>query len=738
MKAHRFILLFVVLLFCCRPLTVKADNTDKRGKLIVFFIDRISLYDIINTPTENIDYLASIGGIGLMTINTGGTRSQRDTYLSMGAGQAVIGSDNSNLGLNAQEHYQGEKAADIYKRITGDQCSEQACVNLGIAQTIRNNFNKPYSVTIGALGSTLMNAGLTPAVIGNCDTADEHKRYITSFLMNNQGIVPVGMVDKSYLYADNYRPFALRTDYNILYNYVNKALTVADIVAVQLGDTSRAEDFRYTATDEMNSFYKELAIKEADSFIGKVVKQLDLEKDLVMVVSPLNPAKELAINNRLTPIIIAGKGYERGFLSSASTKRQGLVSGHDIGATILSYFNLEKQYGENGNKIVSYASEKGLADLSAFNKELVEIFNQRGFLLRNYVFAQILLLLSALYIIIYKGRYFDLAYMGIFFLLSLPLSYLILPLFHHPSLIITFIISWTLAGLIGLGLYNIKLDMIYKIIIISLTTVSLLLLDQILGASLIKGSPLGYDAISGARFYGIGNEYMGILVGATTIACGGLLEKTSSVKHRTRVKALIFILPSLVLIILAYPGLGANVGGTIAAGISFASLFILTRKNKITVKHLIYIGLFTALIVVSIFLIDSLRAIDNQSHMGQTVNLLKQKGIYEFFNIVKRKISMNIKLLKYTIWARVLILSLLTMAVLVFRPVGVARKIKKAHPDMIKGLASGIIGAISALLVNDSGVVAAATAMIFIVLPFILLVCKHLESRKKDTMETIS
>ncbi len=126
MKAHRFILLFVVLLFCCRPLTVKADNTDKRGKLIVFFIDRISLYDIINTPTENIDYLASIGGIGLMTINTGGTRSQRDTYLSMGAGQAVIGSDNSNLGLNAQEHYQGEKAADIYKRITGDQCSEQA------------------------------------------------------------------------------------------------------------------------------------------------------------------------------------------------------------------------------------------------------------------------------------------------------------------------------------------------------------------------------------------------------------------------------------------------------------------------------------------------------------------------------------------------------------------------------------------------------------------------------------
>ena len=99
---------------------------------------------------------------------------------------------------------------------------------------------------------------------------------------------------------------------------------------------------------------------------------------------------------------------------------------------------------------------------------------------------------------------------------------------------------------------------------------------------------------------------------------------------------------------------------------------------------------------------------------------------------------MNIKLLKYTIWARVLIISLLTMAVLVFRPVGVARKIKKAHPDMIKGLASGIIGAISALLVNDSGVVAAATAMIFIVLPFILLVCKHLESRKKDTIETIS
>ena len=34
----------------------------------------------------------------------------------------------------------------------------------------------------------------------------------------------------------------------------------------------------------------------------------------------------------------------------------------------------------------------------------------------------------------------------------------------------------------------------------------------------MRYSPLGYDPVGGARFYGIGNEYMGVLVGSSILA----------------------------------------------------------------------------------------------------------------------------------------------------------------------------------------------------------------------------
>ena len=52
-----------------------------------------------------------------------------------------------------------------------------------------------------------------------------------------------------------------------------------------------------------------------------------------------------------------------------------------------------------------------------------------------------------------------------------------------------------------------------------------LVVDVLLGAPIIKNSILGYDPIVAARFYGIGNEYMGVLIGTTLIGTTGLLDR---------------------------------------------------------------------------------------------------------------------------------------------------------------------------------------------------------------------
>mgnify|MGYP003730936325 CR=1 FL=1 len=700
---------------------------EERGKAVIVFIDRVSLDDIIEAEMPNLDHLISFGGIGLMTTNTGGSRSQRDAYLTMGASARAIGSEKSILSLNATEKYHDTLASDLYRCITGGTCQDTAVVNLGIPQIIRNNESKPHTVKIGALGTALRDAGLIPAVIGNCDTPSELKRYLPGFLMDDRGIVPLGYVDSDYLEHDPLRPFGIKTNYEILIERTEDLWDKCDVLAIQLGDTSRAEDFRYEASDKMNKAYKRLALEEGDAFLGRLLDKLNLDTDMIIVLSALNPASDLSENNRLSPVIIAGRGFCKGLLSSASTKRKGIVTNMDIGPTVLGFFGMDKLAVQNGSPIAALPDSGTLEDLFRFNKRLVEIYNQRGFLLRSYVLAQIVVMIGALLIILYNRRYIGLVYAGVFFLLCIPVSYLLLPLFHRPELAGSFILSWLLSAVLTVVLYFFRTNTIKKIMVISIATAGSIILDQLAGGPLIKGSPLGYDAISGARFYGIGNEYMGILLGAVCAGCGAMLESGDRTLHRAAI-----LLPLLTLTVMGYPSYGANVGGTVSAGLAFASLYVLARKGRISLRHVLPIGLFAGAAVTLIFFIDSVRAVDSQSHLGQTISLIQANGIYELFNIVYRKVSMNIKLFKYTIWTRVFLLSLISMVILLFRPIGIVKNTAKQYPMAIKGLTAGIIGSIAALLTNDSGIVAAATTMVFTAPPFILLVCDCLRAEQQD------
>jgi hypothetical protein len=721
-----FVFLFIGL---TRADTCLKPDTSESGKTLLIVIDRIGLADLLQADTPNIDALLEKGGVALMTTNTGGSRSQRDAYLTMGAGTRVAASDKSPLAFQVDENFQGNKASDLYFQMTGFHPPENAIVNLGFVQTVRNNNRRPYTVNIGALGTALRNAGIRSAVIGNCDTPGENKRYLVSLMMDDQGIVPAGYLDRSFLITDYSRPFGIRTDYNKLMQYVDQLWDTTHVFAIQLGDTSRAEDFRYEATDAMNEHYKRTAIEESDAFIGNLIKRINWEQDRILIVTPLNPASDLAENNRLTPVIMAGHGITKGLLSSGSTQRAGIITNLDIGATILSSYNIPAYGGQLGARIYPTTKKMEVSELLEYNIRLKEVHNQRTPLLRSYVAAIIILLTASLTSIFLFRKLIAQACVFLQFIMAVPIAYLLLPLFHQPTFIVSMLLSWLLAvaitGLIGVWKQKtlIKTGALCTVIII------LLIADQLTGEHLISHSPLGYDIISGVRFYGIGNEYMGILIGAVCTGAGVVCELWS---RKNRAGSIWFIFPIFLvcILLLAHPGLGANVGGTISILAAFASFVILNWHGKIRLWHIMAVGFTTALFILMLFLFDSSRPVDSQSHMGQTLLLIRQNGIPELFLIAKRKIEVNLRLFRYTVWTRVFLLSLLSMVLLLFRPVGIFRDIANNNPYFVKGIASGVIGCITALLVNDSGIVAAGTSMIFIAPPALLVVINYLPDRK--------
>jgi len=101
--------------------------------------------------------------------------------------------------------------------------------------------------------------------------------------------------------------------------------------------------------------------------------------------------------------------------------------------------------------------------------------------------------------------------------------------------------------------------------------------------------------------------------------------------------------------------------------------------------------------------------------------LVSREGIKEVVGIIIRKGSMNLKLLRWSLWSRILLVFLSLMIFLFFHPPGQLRRIKNRYPKLSNGFTGIIVGSVTAILVNDSGVVAGATTLIYAGIPLLLL-----------------
>lgn len=697
----------------------------EKGKVVLVALDRIGWKDIKEASTPNIDRLMEIGAIGLMTTNTAGSRSCNNLYVTMGAGARIIGSSNSPLAFSTDDVYQGQKVAHLYYQITGRRLEAGSIASIGIAAVYRNNANRPYPVKVGALGTALAQNGYKVAVIGNSDTPEKQQRYLASMMMDDKGVVPLGDVGEWLNVKDGTRPFGIRVDFGRMAQAVERIWDEADVIAVEWGDTYRAEAYRHMVMDDMLEEHRRKALEDGDAFIGWLMERLDMDKDLIIVFTALGPLRDLQVNNRLTPVIMAGKGVRKGWLTSASTHRMGVVTNLDVGVTVLDFFGIPPLPEQGGAPMRSVYNDSGLDGIMAFNQRLVEIFNQRPFLIRGFVFCIIAVVAGSLVVLLFKRKYLRAIKFCLLFAMLVPFTYLVLPLVHQSSLAVAALMATAFTLLFAAVIWKLIPGMLDKIMTICLMMTGALLLDQWTGAKLIQGSPLGYDVISGARFYGIGNEYMGALVGAACIGTAAAVERLRL--QRGIILGGAAVLLAVVLAVLALPWWGTNVGGAITAFAAFGVFIMLMAGLRITWKRIAVLSVALVIAIVGLFILDSFRAVESQSHIGQTVKLIRENGVQELFNIAYRKISMNIRLFRYTIWTRVFLSSLLSMVILFYRPKGIFKDVKERYPSLYYGFISGVVGSAVAFAVNDSGIVAAATCMIYVGLSFIFVIAQQIE-----------
>ncbi|MGB9780049.1 hypothetical protein [Caldanaerobacter sp.] len=711
MKVSKRALIAVLLLLLSLQIFLpKPAYGENHKKAIIFIVDRVNLKDYLSNDLPAIKFLIEKGTYSLMTVNSDGAKTPENVYVTLGSGTRAVGSEKAFLNFNTLELvYGGETAGTIFERNTGLKPSPHNIVNLDIAQIQRNNLTRNHIIVPGAMGSLLKEKGKKIAVLGNEGNTLEAKRYAPLIFMDKRGIVEFGDVSDSSLKRDIKRPFGISTDYEYLYKKYLEVKDKADLIVFQLGDTFRANEYQRFALDRVNDRYREKALKEVDNFIGKILKD-GQPNTLYILLTPLPPSKDLSLKSYIVPFVIFGPGFTEGYAVSDTTRRTGIVSNLDFMPTILKYFDIPIPAYVTGHPVYSSGVKGSVQFLLEEGERLVFNYSSRPIFLKAYGYFQIAtFIILAIGLFLIKKHFYYEKYL-LFFISVVPLSFLLLPLFDYYTFFkSTFFLIGLSIGITAL-LAGLSRSSYYFYFLISFITITFLVIDLVTGQYLLKNSLLSYDVIAGARFYGIGNEYMGVLIGATLCFAAFLFERFSKRWALFMISALYI----LVLFLMASPSFGAKVGGAITGFAVFSVSILLFKGIKVDWKRVIAIVLSIVVILLGLFYVDYLKPFSYQTHMGQTFALVKSHGIGALFQIFARKLLMNYKLIKNSIWSRDLAVFFALLGVLAVAKKEVLKEIFKKHPHILKSSISALIGAIVALAFNDAGVIAASTMTVFL------------------------
>jgi hypothetical protein len=712
-----------VLVFLATSLSVQAASSEGGPTAYIVLIDKLSINDIDPVATPAIYQLTKQGAVGLASNRTLRGHNTTDCSLTLGAGNLARGYNNDLMGFNKDETVpeRNRTAAQLYQNLTGISGSDSALLMVNYPEIQKGMIEESVSTVPGALGEILRTNHLKVCVLGNGDIGNERMRPGIAVGMDARGQVSMGEVGSAVSSHSPASFLSHETNYEYISQQIDRYRSQADLIIIDLSDLARFQEAD-TAFPEVSAFHKKLLLGKIDRIVAQIKQQTDPQKDLLLL-SGISPSDEaMKQKDNFTPVLAYGKGFSAGILTSSTSRRDYIVANTDIAPTVLTFFELkDEQRVMIGQAMTSKPA--GEADNLAAAMDLAADTSTANRLrppvIKGYVVLQIIIILLALLVIFPLKQGKQVIKPLIVSLVAIPLVLLPLNKIPMPSdwLYIVAAIILT-AVLTKLAMYFCKGSAFKSFLVISFFTVLMIDLDIILGAPLIKSSLLGYDPMTGARYYGIGNEYMGILIGSSIAVSTALYER-----YKNRLLLLIIaVFFAFQCYLIAGPTLGANSDGLLTAPVAFLITFFLLRQVKINFQAIA--GILGVVFVVAAggTLYDMQRPVELQTHIGRAANQIAAGGWQEILLIIKRKVGMNLKLIRYTIWSYVFMVILLVLSLLLVHPIGAIRLLRQQHPYIFKGFIGIIIAAVVALLVNDSGIVAASTTSIYLVFPILLLI----------------
>lgn len=708
------IISLLLLIMICVGFIPNYSFAAEEGKVIYISMNRANINDLQKIPVLQ-EKLKNSGYIGLM--NTRGDQGNDDarSYATIGAGTRANVVNNEVISFENLTDENGK----LYKTATGEE--PKGINNISINKSINNNAEKgSYGSTLGLLGQTLSDNNKKVALLGNSDIVENNQlikiRNTGLIAMDTLGRVESGNVDNISV-KDLSMPYGLRTDYNKLITDTKTYYESNDALFIELGDTYRLDEYKSNLNENTYNKTKKQIYSHINTYLKEVFNMLN-ENDVIYIVSEFPSTLDYNNKRRLAPVIKFSDN-KKGLLESATTRRGGIIANLDLGVDILNEFGLKNE-AMIGRALSSIEKDDNIDFLSGEYKKIVSINNIRSTVVNTFVGIVSTSWVIAMLALLFKDKLpnkekvfivlKELIKLG----LIMPLTLLLSPIFNFKSqlgLVSGVVIMTIILYLSGRILF--KNNDIKQMGYYALLTILLIVIDSVIGTYFMKNCIMSYDAIVGARYYGIGNEYEGVTIASAVFALSVLLN------YKKMPKWLTIVLSVIILITSAFPSMGANVGGAISECVAYLLFIMLIFDIKLDLKKIMILGLAAVVLVLVFAGLDLVLGME--SHLGVFTQQIIQEGPQAIFNTFGRKISMNLKLAKSSVWVNILLVGIAVIGIFIFRPSKHMKNISNKYPMIFKGFIASMVGCLITLLVNDSGIVAAATASIYILIPILII-----------------
>ncbi len=492
------------------------------------------------------------------------------------------------------------------------------------------------------------------------------------------------------------------------------------LVIVEFDDLARADAYARFALPRATREQRNSALRRLDTLIDRMTAPGEPFRLLLVTPRPSDAAA--ARGERLGPVLLWQREapFTPTLLTSPTTRgTPGLVANTDIAATVAALLGLPQQSQAigAGRIIKAIPAPRGEAAATYLERRAqawaAQVREQKLLIFVPWVLAGALLLAAAWH----RGCY------GAVWAASVPAA-LVLAAPLAPEGVgqagIVYLIAFGFSlvpPLLGLR-FGPRPLLIGVCVVTTLT----LLLDTLLGGPLLARSPFSYSVVEAARYYGIGNEAAGALLGAA------LLIPVQSVWGAA-------LSGMVVAALLGLPRWGADFGGLIAALAGFLTRALrgVRRAAETAAAPAVahrrqiwaFIGVAAALVAAFVYW-EASRGAGARTHIGQAAAAARERGFAPLAEIAARKIAMGARLLGTSPWA---VLLLTEVAVwLYLRRRGRVAAVLLTDSDAAAALRAAGVAGLAALLINDSGVVAAAACLLY---PSALLLVEAGQTEKR-------